>query len=326
MKRIGNLKKMFVLAGICIFCSCSPKQVHKVTIALDNACTLEQQTIAYEVIKKRMSIWGVKEKTDLMDGKFDLTYTIGLHHNPDAGSLLTQILTQRGEIYITEIYQQDEIQSPLCSVYERLLRLMENTDREPLWRIDDFQTITPDLINVLLGLMENTDHKPLWRINGFQTVTPDLINVPAEQVSYIDSVFNSMQQLFPAGMSFAWTAKPNKEGFFDLLPLKNFRKLPLNPNTVKKSSFIKNYEGLQELLIELNKEYTEEWASMTRNNIDRSLAIVMDGKILMYPRVHSEIVGGKLVIVGNYDNNELSLIKSVIASGVLGCKTQIINQ
>ena len=49
-------------------------------------------------------------------------------------------------------------------------------------------------------------------------------------------------------------------------------------------------------------------------------------KVLMYPSVHSEIVEGRLAITGNYDNNELLLIKSVILGGALDCKAQIINQ
>jgi SecD/SecF fusion protein len=177
----------------------------------------------------------------------------------------------------------------------------------------------------LFLLMENAEHYPQWRMDGLQFNTPDLIKVPFEQVSYIDSIFNSFQRLFPTKMSFAWTEKPDREGFFALLPLKTLHKLPLNQNTVKKSN-IQNYSGHQELSIELHKEYIEEWARMTRNNIGRSLAIVMDGKVLMYPRVNDEIVGGRLTITGDFDNNELALMKSVILGGVLECKAQIINQ
>ena len=65
---------------------------------------------------------------------------------------------------------------------------------------------------------------------------------------------------------------------------------------------------------------------MTRDNISICLAIVMDGKVLMYPTVQSEIVGGSLTIAGDFDNSKLLLIKSVISSGVFDCKAQIINQ
>lgn len=296
MKVSRNLINLFIWGAVCIFFSCSPKPVRKVTIAVDKACTLEQQTMAYEVIAKRLSIWGVKEKTDLTDGRFDITYAMGKEYNADSDTLLTQILTQRGEVYITEIYQQREIESARDRVYERLF-----------W------------------LMENTDHEPRWRLDGSQLNRPDLINVPSEQVLYIDSIFNSFQSIFPEDMSFAWTSKPNDEGFFDLLPLKTWRKLHLNPKTVKNSS-IKDYGGYEQLTIELNEEYIEEWANITRSNIDKYLAIVLDGKVLMYPRVNSEIEGGKLSVSGNFDKKELLFIKSFILGGVLDCEAHIINQ
>ncbi|MDR1679805.1 MAG: hypothetical protein LBR81_08535 [Prevotellaceae bacterium] len=287
MRKINRFN-IVLLAGFCIFCSCFRPNYHTITIAMDSTCTLEQQEIAYEVINKRIvSNWIIKEKTNLIDGKFDLNYS-------GQDSLLTQLLAQRGEIYITEMYRQDEIQSPRDRVYEKLF-----------W------------------LMENTNHEPLWQIEGYQIGSPDLVKVPLQQVAYIDSIFNSFQALFPAGISFAWTAKPTSEGFFDLLPLKSFRKLPLNPSTVKESN-IRIHDGYQKLYIELNKEAAEEWARITRDNISRNLAIVMDGKVLMYPRVNAEITGGKMAISGNFNSDELLLIKSILLGGELGCKAQIV--
>ena len=294
MKRTIYLKNVFILAGICILCSCNQREYHKITIAIDNSCTLEQQTATYEVINKRVSsIWRVKGSTNLINGKYELTYS-------GQDSLLSQILTQKGEVYITEVYQQNEIRSPLYTVYEKLSWLTEHTEIEAL-----------------------------WQINSIQFGTFGLIRAPLQQFSYIDSIFNAYQQLFPPDISFAWIAKPNSEGFSLLFPLKSFRKLPLNPSTVKKCNIEKNnIISHQELVIEFNKEYIEEWASMTRDNRLRSLAIVMDGKVFACPAISGEIAVGRLSIYGYgdyFDNNELSLIKSVILGGVLDCKAQIVN-
>jgi hypothetical protein len=302
MNKINCLKNVVVLAGICILCSCHSYEYQKVTIAIDDACTVEQQSVAYEVINKRIaSIWSIKEKTDLIDGKFDLIYS-------GENSLLTQILIQKGEIYISEMYSNFEIQSPLNKVYERLFWLMENTDHQPLWDLKSLRS-------------------------GYLVEIPELISVPLQQVAYIDSIFNSYKHFFPANITFAWTAK-SREGFYDLLALKSTPpSFALNLNSVKFCT-VENYEyndgesslNYQEMRIVLEKDFCDEWARMTRNNIGKNLAIVMDGKVLMYPRVHSEITGGNLSITGNYENNEMLLIKSVILGGTLDCKAQIINQ
>jgi len=293
MKQIIYLKNVVVLAVICIFLSCNSREYHQITISIDDACNLQQQSVAYEVINKRIaSICHIKEKTNLIDGKFDITCS-------GEDSLLTQILTQKGEIYITEMYLNNEIQSSLNTIYERLFWLQENTNQELSWYVDNFT----------------------------------LISVPLQQIAYIDSIFNSYKHFFPADISFAWTAIPYDRrtggNSFSLLALKSTqRALPLNPNTVKNSSIKDGHRayGYDRLYIELSKPYQEEWARMTRSNISRSLAIVMDGNVLMYPTVQSEITGGKLEITGEFDNNELLLLKSVIQGGVLDCKAQIVNQ
>ena len=293
MKRIIYFKSVFVLAGIYIFFSCNLQEYHQITISIDNTCNFEQQSAAYEVINKRIaSVCYIKEKTDLLDGKFDLTYS-------GKDSLLTQILTKKGEIYITEMYLNNEIQSSLDKIYERLFWFKENTDSELSWGVDN----------------------------------RTLINVPRQQIACIDSIFNSYKHLLPADISFAWTAIPNNrviEGeSFALLALKSTqRAFPLNPNTVKNSDVMNcDYAySHQKLYIEFNKQYREEWAKLTRDNISRRLAIVMDGKVLMHPTVQSEITGGRLEIIGDFDNSELLLIKSVILGGVLDCKAQIINR
>jgi hypothetical protein len=305
MKRIYYLKNVFVLVGICIFCSCNSYKYHKITIAIDDACNLEQQYAAYEVINKRIaSIWRVKEKTDLTDGKFDLTYS-------GENSLLTQILQQKGEVYITEMFLNSEIRSPLNRVYERLFWLIDNTDHKPLWRPNNLR----------------------FDSNGFTIdETSELISVEEEQVSFIDSIFNLYKHWFPANISFAWTAKPI-DGFFHLLALKSTpQQFPLNPNSVqscKIESHKYKVNGLplnyQEILITLEENYSDEWARLTRRNIGRNLAIVMDEKVLMFPRVQSEIINGKMGITGNYENSEYLLIKSVILGGTLDCKAQITN-
>jgi len=291
MKGINYIKNMFILAGICIFCSCDPYKYQKITIAIDDTCNLEQQSAAYEVINKRFaSMWYVKERTGLVDGKFELTYS-------DPDSLLVQMLTQKGEIYIIEVYLNNEIQASVCKVYDRLIELARNTGHELLWRTSDFQN----------------GHDPL------------LIDAPLQQVAFIDSVFNSYKHFFPADISFAWMTK-SRDGFFELLALKSTSQpFPLNPRTVKNSNVDKG-EHHPVLAVELNEKYHKEWARMTRDNISRNLAIVMDGKVLMYPRVQCEITGGKLTITNDFDINELRAIRSIILSGTLDSKVQIINR
>ena len=309
MKKINYLKKIVVWAGFFVFCACQPHKYHKITIAIGDDCTQEQQIAAYEVINKRVSIWGTTEKTDLADGKFDLTYRLGKQYNTDTDSLWSQILAQRGEVFIAEVYLNTDIECALDKVYEKLFWLIENADHKPLWQMYSlsFQ-------------------------NGGRGGVPELIRVPLQQLPFIDSIFNSYKHVFPEDISFVWTAK-EKEGFFELLAIKSARPFSLNPNTVKscKIDYHKyKHDGIlfdyQEISIVLKEDYIGKWRRMTRNNIDKNLAIVMDGKVCSYPTVNSEIPNGRLTTSGNFEKNELLLIQSAILGGVLDCEARIVNK
>ena len=292
MKKLKNWKNACMLAGIFIFASCTSHTFHTVTIALDDACTPEQQILAYEVINNRIaSVWRVREKSDLTDGKFNITHS-------GENALLERMLTQRGEVYITEMFQEHEILSALYQIDERLFWIVDNTDHEPLWQIAELNSA--------------------------------IIRAPSQQVAFIDSVFNQYKHYFPANVYFAWSAKAN-EGFYELFALKSTAQtLSLNSNTVG-SSRIENRRfndiDFQEIVIRLSADYRSEWARLTRENIGRNLAFVMDGKVLTHPRVNTEITGGMLVI-GRFDfeTDDLLLIKSVIMGGVLDCKARIVNE
>ena len=288
MKKLKNWKNACMLAGIFIFASCTSHSFHTVTIALDDACTPEQQILASEVINNRIaSIWRVREKSDLTDGKFNITHS-------GENALLERMLTQRGEVYITEMFETHEVQSALIQVNERLLWFMRNTDPELNW---------------LLG------------------VHPVLITAPSQHIAFIDSIFNQLKHFFPANTYFVWSAKPDVfNGFYELFALNTARPIPLNPNTIRSSRIQDNIHGFQQVSINFNRDYHDEWAQMTRENIGGSIAIVMDGKVLSHPRVVSEITGGATVISGDFEMDDLLLIKSVIMGGVLDCKARIVNE
>ena len=83
---------------------------------------------------------------------------------------------------------------------------------------------------------------------------------------------------------------------------------------------------INQLNIELHKQYVEQWAKMTRENIGKTLAIILDGKVLSFPMVHSEIIVGKLMISGTFANDEILVFQSIILGGELNCKAKIINK
>jgi hypothetical protein len=295
-----KLLLLTVAVWICVACSPNRTTYHRAAIVLDSACTAGQQAIAREVINKRIaSVWKVKEVTALVDGRFDITYS-------GSDSLLARMLTQRGEVYVSEMYQNSELHALMLPVYTEMLSFAAKTAGHTIRFSDPASSDVP-----------------------FLRCVP-------QQIAYVDSVLDSKKHLFPAYLHFCWSAKPSSRGivdagepdYFALLPLRRSSLgIPFNPNTVKTVDDYDNTNyGYRAITIELTEAYAGKWADLTRENISRPLAIVMDGKALSWPIVQSEITGGMLQITGDDDMYEdFFLIQSVISGGTLDCTARVIS-
>ena len=72
-----------------------------------------------------------------------------------------------------------------------------------------------------------------------------------------------------------------------------------------------------EVLVKLKPSAIALWEAVTQRNIDHSIAIVLDDKVLAAPVVRSVISGGNCMITGNYTQSEARLIAAVGNNGVL---------
>lgn len=72
--------------------------------------------------------------------------------------------------------------------------------------------------------------------------------------------------------------------------------------------------GSYDLLIKFTGEGAEKWATLTRENVGRDIAIVIKGEVVTAPRVMMEIVQGKCRISGDFSEQEASEIKALLGS------------
>ena len=75
----------------------------------------------------------------------------------------------------------------------------------------------------------------------------------------------------------------------------------------------------------MNAEGAKIWARMTRENIDRCIAVVLDGYVRSYPRVQNEITGGNTEITGDFTIEEADDLANILKSGKLPAPARIIS-
>jgi preprotein translocase subunit SecD len=69
--------------------------------------------------------------------------------------------------------------------------------------------------------------------------------------------------------------------------------------------------------IEFTKEGADLFAKITKENVGKPLAVILDGKVLSSPVIQGEITGGKAQITGNFTTDEAKLLVRNLNYGAL---------
>jgi protein-export membrane protein SecD len=77
---------------------------------------------------------------------------------------------------------------------------------------------------------------------------------------------------------------------------------------------------------EFNSRGAAAFARVTRDNIGRPFAIVLDGKVISAPVIRSEIPGGRGQITGNFSQDEVNRLALLLRSGALPAALSIIEE
>jgi protein-export membrane protein SecD len=84
--------------------------------------------------------------------------------------------------------------------------------------------------------------------------------------------------------------------------------------------------GIPQVSLQLNDEGSDLFAEVTRRNIGKTVAIFLDGVLISYPVVESEISDGNAVISGRFTPQEARLLATRLNSGALPVSIGLISQ
>lgn len=143
-----------------------------------------------------------------------------------------------------------------------------------------------------------------------------------------------VRSLFPRDIRFFWGIKPPKydksESIYELHAIKvttRDNKAPLTGDVVVNArDDISQNSASAEVSMSMNGEGTKIWARLTKENIGRCIAIVLDGYVYSYPRVNTEITGGNSSITGDFTPEEAKDLANVLKSGKMPAQARIIQE
>ena len=143
-----------------------------------------------------------------------------------------------------------------------------------------------------------------------------------------------VKQFFPPEFKPMWTVKasamdPN-QNIFELVAIKSTSrdgKAPLDGGSVTDARVsYGNTGGSPSVSMSMNAEGANVWARLTKDNIGKQVAIVLDGMVYSYPTVNTEITGGSSEITGNFTLEEAEDLANVLKSGKLPAPATIIQE
>ena len=140
--------------------------------------------------------------------------------------------------------------------------------------------------------------------------------------------------LFPPEFKAYWTVKPSAYiqggNAYELVAIKATSRdgqAPLDGGAVTDARVqYGNNGGNPNVSMTMNAEGANIWARMTKDNIGRQIAIVLDGMVYSYPVVNTEITGGSSEITGNFTLEEAEDLANVLKSGKLPAPATIIQE
>ena len=142
------------------------------------------------------------------------------------------------------------------------------------------------------------------------------------------------KQIFPSDLRLLWSAKPadgvQAKNIYELHAIKvttTNGRAPIEGDVVvdAKDQF-NNLTGSPEVSMTMNSDGARRWAALTKANVGKAIAIVLDGTVYSAPRVNGEISGGQSSISGNFTIEDTKDLANTLKSGRMPAPAHIVQE
>jgi preprotein translocase subunit SecD len=155
--------------------------------------------------------------------------------------------------------------------------------------------------------------------------------VMARDKKMVDFILSrpDVKNLIPPDFEFVWSAKPftaqDGNQYYNLLAVKKEPEITGKVITEARAT-IDPDNNSPIVIMRMNSEGAREWARITGANINKHIAIILDGTAYSWPVVRTKIVGGSSQIEGLDSPEEAKLLEVVLKAGALPAPLEIIEE
>lgn len=346
------LSRVFIIAiATLVFCggciSQKGKSVIEITTEAPDIVTDSIVNISAEVLLSRLTRYGIPDKSvtcEVLGNR--IHFAIKGVDNPDR---IKRLLTASGKLEFWETYETSEVITSLAKVNDYLKTIpseivaeekpVEEDDSDGqslLEKISDINDATTvegfKRQNPLFGIM-----KPNIDMEG-QCIKGSVVGfTEAKDTARVNGYLclKEVKAILPGDIKLLWSRDPLRYTdpevvLHELHAIKAESSSVgalLNESAIVNATSSAGAGGSDAyVMLSMNAEGAAKWARVTRENIDRCIAIVLNGLVLSSPRVMQEITGGESQISGSFSLEEATDLAITLSSGVLPVELKIVEE
>lgn len=141
------------------------------------------------------------------------------------------------------------------------------------------------------------------------------------------------KEVLPSDMSLKWGVKPIGRGaageIYELYAIKITERngrAPLEGDVIVDANDTFDEFGRPAVSMTMNTDGARRWAALTKMNVGRPIAIVLDGLVYSAPNVQNEITGGVSSITGSFTTEDTRDLSNVLKSGKMPAPAHIVSE
>ena len=232
---------------------------------------------------------------------------------------------------------------------ERVTELLKSSANLEFFEVYNYNEIANDINSFAMAYaaQDTVGHTNLIELLGGpqRAGSPVIGFVTPANRAMVDSILNTdlARKSLPSDFHAVWEVKPFEAPVLDAQgnPVKKangeakttpyWQLIALKGEAVLEGDAVTSasseYDNMQGNMVNMrmNDRGAREWATITRNNIGRPIAIVLDEHVYSFPNVNNEITGGSSQITGNFTPEEANDLANVLKSGKMSAKVDVVS-
>ncbi|MCQ2058412.1 MAG: protein translocase subunit SecDF [Bacteroidaceae bacterium] len=255
-----------------------------------------------------------------------------------------KLLQGSANLEFWETYKYEELADLLYAVDSKMRDVVAAESGNEAEEVKEEEDDTEDLGAALLGNKENSLSKAqLEAAHKSNPVLSRLLspsyNGPVigfchyNDTAAVNAIFArpEIKNLLPRDLKLLWGVKAydTKEQYYELYAIKSTQKngqAPLSGEVITSASADFDQFNNPSVSMSMNSEGARKWAQMTKANIQRNIAIVLDNLVYSAPNVNDEIPGGNSQITGSFTIEETQDLATVLQSGKMPAPAKIVQE